>query len=292
MPNGLSAVCAASKLHREFRRHPLFQLARRHCVPIQAIAQESREPGGLKIVGGTALLWQTIEGRFFVTACHVWRDILTLLRHPSGKYHLIVHNIDGMFRITKPILVDECEELDLAVFTVDGIKDYTPGGKAFLQSLTWPIAPIGENERVLGCGYPGDARIFKNGQFDQHILFWIHKRCSVSKSGTRTLLDGQTGRSKVSYFTADEPEDWGLPGISGAPLFALRENALQWVGTVRSGVGKVAEPHSIQATPSVFVGSDGRIVKPCPKTSPGECDCGQFLSPLRTSIGGRIEFIE
>jgi hypothetical protein len=266
-------MCAATKFVRGIERQPYGALIRRHCVPIQAVAADSREAGGFKFIGGSALLWQTMEGRFFVTACHVWRDLLTLLQHRSGKYILVVHDKVGMLRITKPILVDECDELDLAVITFDGIKDYAPGGKEFLQNLRWPTAPIQPGEFVVGCGYPGDARIFTNGQWEQQILFWAFRHCSLSKSGSRLLLDGQSAKGELSYFTKRKQGNWGLPGISGAPLFVLRDT-IDWVGTVRSGVGKVAGAHSIQATPSAFVRPDGHIAKPCPRNAPGECDCG------------------
>lgn len=231
-------MCAASKLVRGKERQLFGALIRRHCVPIQAAALDPREAGRIKFVGGSALLWQTMEGRFFVTACHVWRDLWKLIQESAGKYSLIVHDIVGILRITQPILVDECEELDLAVITFDGIKDYAPGGKAFLQTLRWPTVPAQPGEIVVGCGYPGDARIFRSGQWEQKILFWAFKHFALSKSGTRLLLDGQAGTGEIAYFTKSKPGNWGLPGISGAPLFVLRDT-IDWIGTVRSGVGKV-----------------------------------------------------
>ena len=275
---------ATSKLVRGKERQPYGALIRRHCVPMQAAAIDRREDGGIKFIGGSALLWETMEGRFFVTACHVWRDLWRLIKEHPEKYILIVHDVEGMLRITHPILVDECEELDLAVITFDGIKDYAPGGKEFLKTLCWPTMPAQAGEFVVGCGYPGDARIFRSGQWEQQILFWAFKNFTLSKSGNRLLLDGHAGKGNLEYFTKQKPGNWGLPGISGAPLFVLRET-LDWVGTVRSGLGKVAAAHSIQATPSSFLCPDGHIVKPCPRNAPGTCDCGRFLSPLRHSVG-------
>lgn len=231
-----------------------------------------------------------MEGRFFVTACHVWRDLWKLIQESAGQYVLIVHDVAGTLRITQPILIDECEELDLAVITFDGIKDYAPGGKAFLQALRWPMTPAQPGEFVVGCGYPGDARIFRSGQWEQQILFWAFKHFALSKSGNRLLLDGQSGAGEVSFFTRRKPGNWGLPGISGAPLFVLRDT-ITWVGTVRSGAGKIIGGHSIQATPSGFVRPDGQIVRPCPRNAPGECDCGKFLAPLRHSVGGVLKLI-
>lgn len=179
----------ASKLVRGIERQPYGALIRRHCVPIQAATVDAREAGGYRFVGGSALLLQTMEGRFFVTACHVWRDLWRLIQESPGKYVLIVHDVAGILRITQPILVDECEELDMAVITFDGINDYAPGGKSFLQARRWPTTPPLSGEFVVGCGYPGDARIFRSGRWEQQILFWAFKDFTLSKSGNRLLLD-------------------------------------------------------------------------------------------------------
>ena len=78
---------------------------------------------------------------------------------------------------------------------------------------------------------------------------------TVSESGRLLLLDAHTGKGKATYFTEEKP-DLALPGISGAPLFALRDT-LDWIGTVRSGCGTPLKGYSILATPSGFVGADG-----------------------------------
>src|SRR2546430_12060815 len=59
---------------------------------------------------------------------------------------------------------------------------------------------------------------------------------SVSESGKRLLLDGHSGKGKARYFTKEKPKSLALPGISGGPLFVLRDT-LDWVGIVRSGCG-------------------------------------------------------
>ena len=154
--------------------------------------------------------------------------------------------------------IDESEELDIAVFDVPGIKDYNPAGKAFLRTLGWQTAPARAGEMIVGCGYPGDGRRFRSGRWEQDIMVWAHRRCTVSESGRRLLLDGHLGKGKTTYFTNERPKSLALPGISGAPLFVLRDT-LDWVGIVRSGCGTPPKAYSIQATPSGFVGADGHI---------------------------------
>jgi hypothetical protein len=132
---------ATSQIIRGNERQPYGALIRRYCVPVQAAAIDRREDGGMKFIGGSALLWETMEGRFLVTASHVWRDLWKLMTELPDKYILVIHDMEGTLRITHPILVDECDELDLAVITFDGIKDYAPKGKEFLRTLRWPAAP-------------------------------------------------------------------------------------------------------------------------------------------------------
>jgi hypothetical protein len=260
-----SGMCANSKIQREEIRQPFMQLIRRHCVPLHAVAVDTshHSEGGLKFTGGSALLWESMEGRFLVTACHVWRELVALAQRSSEKYRILTYDLNGPVLIHLPTLIDESEDLDLAVFTVRGIKDFNPNGKVFLQTPNWPTAPAQSGEIIVGCGYTGDKRIFRNGQWELQILFWAHGRWDVSQTGTRLLLDGQSGKGKASYFTKSKPKGLALPGISGAPLFALRDT-LDWVGVVRSGCGEPPNGYSIQATPSSFVGPDGRIRKTQP----------------------------
>ena len=235
------------------------QLVRRHCVPLHAVAPEPHTAGGAKFTGGSAFLWETICGRFFVTASHVWRRLAELTQGPSAESRLVTYDVNGPVLIRGPRLIDQSEELDIAVFDVPGIKDFNPAGKAFLQTPGWVTAPAKSGELIVGCGYPGAGRKFSQERWRFDILVWVHRRCTVSESGRLLRLDGgHSEKGKVTYFMKEKPKSLDLPGISGAPLFALRDT-LDWVGIVRSGCGKPLKGYSILATPSGFVGADGHI---------------------------------
>jgi hypothetical protein len=257
-------MVARSDIKREETRQPFMELIRRHCVPLQAVAVDtSHRGGGLKITGGSAFLWESAEGRFFVTAFHVWRELVGRVQQFPGKYRIFTYDLSGPVLIHLPTLIDESEELDLSVFTVPGIKEFNPSGKAFLQTPSWPTAPAQSGEIIVGCGYPGVLRTFRKGQGELQILFWALSRWDVSNTGEKLLLDGQSSKGQVSYFTKAKPGELALPGISGAPLFVLRDT-LDWVGIVRSGSGKPPNGYSIQATPSGFISPDGHIRKTQP----------------------------
>jgi hypothetical protein len=246
-----------SKIQRGGDRPPVLQLIRRHCVPLHAVATDKSSEGKLNITGGSALLVETICGRFFVTASHVWQELIKLTRDGS-EYRIVCYDLSGPVLIQLPRLIDESEELDIAVFTVQGIAAFNPTGKAFLQTANVPSAPAQSGEMIVGCGYPGAFRKYENGNWKLDILGWAHRQCTISESGRLLLLDGHSGRGKVENFSTVERKEIPLPGISGAPLFALRDT-LDWVGVVRSGCGTPPDVYSIQATPSSFVNPDGRI---------------------------------
>jgi len=242
------------------KSRPLFmQLIRRHCVPLHAVAHEPNSTGRANFIGGSALLWETICGRFFVTAAHVWQRLAELTQGTSTERRLITYDVNGPVLIHGPRLVDLSEELDIAVFDVPGINDFNPAGKAFLRTPGWVTAPAKSGETPVGGGYPAAGRKFRNGRWHFEILVWAHLRCTVSESGKSLLLDGHSGKGKATYFSKEKPE-LALPGISGAPLFALRDT-LDWIGIVRSGCGTPLKGYSILATPSGFVGADGHVDK-------------------------------
>jgi hypothetical protein len=235
------------------------QVVRRHCVPLHAIASDKSKKGALDITGGSALLLETICGRFFVTASHVWQELVKLT-HDSSRYDMFTYDLSGPVIIHRPRLIDECEKLDIAVFTMDGIMGFNPTGKVFLKTSSSPSAPIQPGEPIVGCGYPISLRKYDNGLWKQDLLTWVHQQCTISESGERLWLDGYSRKRKVVNFTVTERKEVPLPGISGAPLFAFRDT-LDWVGVVRSGLGNPPAVYSIQATPSSFVSPDGHIRK-------------------------------
>lgn len=234
------------------------QLIRPYCVPLHGVAHEPNSTGRAKFMGGSALLWETICGRFFVTAAHVWRRLAELTQGSSAESRLITYDVNGPLLIHGPRLIDQSEELDIAIFDVPGIKDFDPAGKAFLRTPGWVTAPAKSGEMIVGCGYPGAGRKFRQGRWQLDILVWAHRRCTVSESGRLLRLDGgHSEKGEARYFTREKPE-LALPGISGAPLFAVRDT-LDWIGIVRSGCGTPLKGYSILATPSAFVGADGHI---------------------------------
>ena len=138
---------------------------------------------------------------FFVTAAHVWRRLAELTQRPSAERRLVTYDVNGPVLIHRPRLIDQSEELDIAVFDVLGIQNFNPAGKAFLRTPGWVTSPAKSGEMIVGAGYPGAGRRFRNGRWHLEILVWAHRRCTVSDSGRLLLLDGHSGKGKAEYFT-------------------------------------------------------------------------------------------
>jgi hypothetical protein len=144
-----------SKMKKGKSRPLYMQLIRRHCVPLHAVGYEPKSTRKVKYTGGSALLWETICGRFFVTAAHVWRRLAELTQRPSAERRLVTYDVNGPVLIHGPRLIDQSEELDIAVFDVLGIQNFNPAGKAFLRTPGWVTSPAKSGEMIVGAGYPG-----------------------------------------------------------------------------------------------------------------------------------------
>lgn len=174
---------------------------------------------------------------------------------------MYIYDMRGPVFVHLPTLISESEELDLAVFTAPGIKEFNLHGKEFLKNLNWPCQPAQEYEIVVGGGYPGNMRTFENGVWNYRMLIWAHMRSVISSTGTQLLLNGQPDKGDLTDFSSGPLSVPELPGISGAPLFVLRDT-LVWVGIVKNGCGDPRKGYTILATPSGYVSPDGSIREP------------------------------
>lgn len=213
------------------------------------------------VTGATALLWRTVEGKFLVTAYHVWHELHALVTEPNSKHVLYVHGQTQPHLIPNARLVGGSESLDLAVITFDGIESFEPDGKMFYNSLSWPVPRIRSGESILFCGFPGAGRIVKHGNYRQHILGVAFRGCDVSK-GDHLIMASATGDTGVAqYYMPYRPKEMDVPGVSGAPVFAAREGRVHFVGVVIRGILSPNGDLSIQARPTRFINADGSI---CP----------------------------
>lgn len=202
------------KLEKKSVRNSAFELVRQHCVPLMAISPAAKgdwtapaanlkpvsaasvgngdggDPRNKKpaVAGGSALLWETLEGRFLVTAFHVWSDLMGLVKRPNAKHHLFTFDRSGPVLIVEPTLVSGSEKFDIAVFSVEGIMAYRPLGKTFLRSNTWPNSPVEPGETIIGAGFPGCGRFVKNAQHYISVAGFASNETEVSASGERILI--------------------------------------------------------------------------------------------------------
>jgi hypothetical protein len=251
------------KMQKSENRPPGMQIIRRYCVPIHVVQQKAsiQKKAKVTFTGGSALLLETLVGRFIVTAFHVWQELSTRMNQSPENCRIVTYGQSGPVPLDNPMLVDGSEDLDLAILTTPRIRDISLDGKEFLRTAHRPMVLPQRGEIIMGCGYPKTLRSFEGerGAFD--ILYWANRHWDISQTGARLMLHAQHEDGKVGYSMKSKPKQVELPGISGAPLFVLRDK-VDWVGVVRSGHGSpLNNGYSIQATPSDFIAPDGRIRK-------------------------------
>lgn len=230
-----------------------------YSAPLLFLYEEAKqELGGC---GGTALLWQTLEGRFIVGAAHVWRELVRQRDSRRGRMSICVGMGQRVVSLLEAEPLDISDELDLVVLRAPSEIANRMGKKAFYRTNVWPLPSALDGETLGVLGFPGELRR-PNGFTVETNSFYYENTCAVS---TRTILIGafqkEPPETVVHIDRAVNPvKDFG--GISGAPVFALRGGNPVWVGVVKRGAEGPGVEAGLQASPSHFVQADGKLRAP------------------------------
>lgn len=229
-----------------------------YSVPL--VYAHERAPNTLWCCGGTALLWQSLEGKFIVSAAHVWRGLVQQRDQLHGRMSIFIGLAPKVVSLleAEPISIDD--NLDLVVLRAPPETDGQLGKKAFYQTRTWPLAPAADRETLGVLGFPGEIR--RSQQFTVETeSFYYENTCAVSSRGTNLLIGAFAKEPPMTVVHVDHPvppiTDFG--GISGAPAFALRDGRPVWVGVVKRGAAGQGVAAGLQATPCHLVQADGAI---------------------------------
>jgi hypothetical protein len=212
----------------------------------------------LWICGGTALLWQTLEGRFIVSAAHVWRGLVKERDGRRGRMSICVGTGQRVVSLLEAEPIDISDELDLVVLRAPPEIDERIGKKAFYRTNTWPLAQAMDGETLGVVGFPGELRR-PTGFSVETNSFYYQNTCAVS---ARTILIGAFPEEPpeiVTHVSRSVKSLKNFGGISGAPVFALRGDQPVWVGVLKRGAEGSGIEAGIQATPSNFIHANGRL---------------------------------
>ncbi len=245
---------------RQFSRTlpPLQSAILRFSSPILFI--DERADNTLSAIGGTALFWQSIEGKFVITAWHVWSELVRQSHLPGGRMSVGIPIGAKVISLLDAKIVDHDEDLDIAVLFCPGFQKIDMSNKAFHQTTSWPPTPPHDEETVGFIGFPGELRKVRGMTLTCPSIYW-EGPCQIGKSGSYLMLGAPfLPRRRVDH-VPNAPEVSDIGGVSGAPVFALRNGSPQLIGLVKRGTEKAGLESSIQVTPIYRIRSDGKILR-------------------------------
>ncbi|MFZ5497274.1 MAG: hypothetical protein ACOZE5_18280 [Verrucomicrobiota bacterium] len=211
--------------------------------------------------GGTALLWQTVVGRFLVGAAHVWLELVKQRDARSGRMSICAGMGERVVSLLEAEPVDLNEELDLVVLRAPPESEERMGKRAFYRTNTWPLPPARDGETVGALGYPGELRTPAGFRIETNS-FYYENTCAVSARGM--LIGAFQAEPPDIVVHVDHPVEpvRNFGGMSGAPVFTLRDGQPVWVGVLKRGAECSGIEAGLQATPCHFIQADGTIRAP------------------------------
>ncbi len=213
------------------------------------------------VVGGSALLWESTEGRFVVTAAHVWNELVRLRRRAGGEGPIFIADETGLLPLNRLAPVDLDDGSDLAVLASPELRALSLSGMAFCPTAVWPIDPVATGEVLAACGYPAGLRYEGRAGIQLGSTFVQHPGV-VSANGWMIWMNPEGRRAGTGHAVPRRPRLPHLGGISGAPVFACRRGGPEWVGIVRSGRGTDPADCALLVSPSVLIRADGHLIRP------------------------------
>jgi hypothetical protein len=241
-------------------RSKLQVMIKPYSVPLLFLHEHAQEQ--LTSCGGTALLWQSMEGRFIVGAAHVWQELIARRDQLRGRMSICIGMGQRVVSLLDIEPVDIDDELDIVVLRAPAEIDERMGKKSFYRANKWPLPPATDGETLGVLGFPGELRT-PTGFTVETNSFYYENTCHVSVRGT--LLIGAFPEEPPEIVVhVDFPVNpvKSLGGISGAPVFALRDGQPVWVGVVKRGPEGDGATAGLQATPSHFIQANGKLRAP------------------------------
>lgn len=240
-------------------RSPLQVKVKPFSAPLLFLHEHGKEK--LQGCGGTALLWQTLEGRFIVSAAHVWEGLVKERDARGGRMSICVGMGQKVVSLLETEPADISDELDLVVLRAPPEIADRMGKRAFYRTNTWPLPPATDGETLGVLGFPGELRK-PTGFTVETNSFYYENTCAVS---ARSILIGAFQEEPpvtVTHIDRAVKPLKSFGGISGAPVFALRGSQPVWVGVLKRGAEGAGIEAGLQATPSHFIQADGMLRAP------------------------------
>jgi hypothetical protein len=202
--------------------------------------------------GGSGLLLDTGECKLLVTAAHVIEGFITSAG--NDFITLIGSGGGGPTDISDWPIVDLDSNLDICTRNVSASFNPSISGKRFCRPRQWPCRRAAVGEQAVIVGYPAGHRDGSAQSVFTGIT--VISEFVVSSNPERFILVNENAPREiyVAEGHGSLPEHFG--GMSGAPVWAIRDGWAEPVGVFVEGVGAESP---FFATHLDFVRCDGTI---------------------------------
>lgn len=208
---------------------------------------------------GTATLVNFGRRPIAITCFHV----LDAYRKRLNEDSQIIFQLGNLKIDPLPKIIDECENLDLVTIDLSGenIKEIGDGGdiaSCFFRPISWPPKRISKGSFVSFGGFPGCWRLQPS---KKEVMFdsFSSGACAIASVREDIIICQFERGYWVNSFNLRPGEDLHeLGGLSGAPVFTLRDLYYELVGIVYEFS---TEFDLMYVRPTKFLREDGTIIK-------------------------------
>jgi len=229
------------------------ELQARHCtVPI--FWYDPQAPPGSRIINnGTMFFLRLPKALIGVTAQHVYQGYLDAV-NKNATIRCRLHSLE--FDLCSRLL-DSSKELDLATFNIIEEDLSKLNQVAHTPPRNWPPSPIQEGKGVIFVGYPGIYREEK----DMRVYWTAYSAETVAQvvAADRILVQFERQYQVNRKGKKTAPSNVWLGGMSGSPLFGLRESPIVYLQIAGVGLEFNEALEIARFIPINCIQIDGRI---------------------------------
>lgn len=230
----------------------------RRVAPIWASESTTAPPATVDDSGTCGFIF-TGERKLLLTAHHVLRAFRT--KRASFPAAVLAINLGSgcTVALREPEVVDEHEELDVAILSFPDLDERTGHNKRCFPIRIWPIASVRRGDAIALIGFPGALRRTTEA-FGSYEPVGFGMIVSNASDHSIVLADESgTFRTVSRHGTASDVVRLG--GFSGSPAFLVDPSGPQIVGVFRAGPNEDESATGVVVflSPTKYLRPDGML---------------------------------
>lgn len=182
---------------------------------------------------GTCGFVDTGERRLLLTAYHVLKAFREKRAETADAVLAINLGAGCTVALNNPEVLDEHEELDIAILSFPDLDERTGHDKQYFPIRAWPIATVHRGDAIALIGFPGARRTATGtiGSFEPVGFGMVVS----SASDQSIVLADESGTFRTVTRDGSLAASIRLGGFSGSPAFLVHPSGPQVVGIFRAG---------------------------------------------------------